>query len=200
MINIKSDEHVFICGKTGSGKTNISKLLWGSIQPGRGLILDVKHELSAYGFVAHSLPEINKILNSGKNAVFQGQNTKENFAAIFDYVYKRGNITTWLDEGFIAVPEGKISEEGIQLYTAGRSRGAIAWTLTQRPAIVSKTAISQSTHYFIFNLIKSQDKKAVCDDIPLQVEDFLTLKPYEFFYYREGMDKAQRCAPVTFQK
>lgn len=200
MINIKSDEHVCICGKTGSGKTNIAKLLWGSIQPGHGIILDVKHELSAYGYIAHSIQEINALLNSGKNAVYQGRNTKENFAAIFEYAYNHGNTTIWIDEGAIAVPEKRISDEAVQLYTAGRSRGAVAWTLTQRPAIVSKTAISQSTHYFIFNLIKSQDKKAVCDDIPLQVEDFLTLKPYEFFYYKEGMEKAQRCAPVSFQK
>lgn len=199
MINIKTDEHVFICGKTGSGKTNLAKTLWGTIQPGHIIILDVKHELSAYGYVTHSVREINIILNAGKNAVFQGSNTKENFAAIFDYVYNRGNTIVWIDEGAISVPERKMGDEGTQLYTAGRSRGAVAWTLTQRPAIVSKTAISQSTHYFIFNLIKSQDKKAVCGDIPLQVEDFLTLRPYEFFYYKEGMDKAQRCAPMSLQ-
>lgn len=199
MINIKTDEHLFICGKTGSGKSNLAKLLWRGVQPGRGIILDVKHELSAYGYVVHSLQDIDKVLKSGRNVVFQGSNTPETYAAICAYVYNRGNTVLWIDEGAQVVPEGRISPEATQLFTAGRSRGATAWTLTQRPAIVSKTAISQSSHYFVFNLILSHDKKAICADIPLQIEDFLKLRKYEYFYYNQDMDAVQHCAPIREQ-
>ena len=175
----------------------MARRLWQGVMPGHGIILDVKHELGTCGRVAHSVHDLNTILNGKRNVVFQGKNIPETYAAVFAYVYSRGNTVLWIDEGAQVVPEGRTCSEAIQLFTAGRSRGAVAWTLTQRPAIISKTAISQSSHYFIFNLILSHDKKAICADIPLLPDDFYRLKRYEYFYYNQDMEAVKHCAPIS---
>lgn len=199
MLQIKNDEHVFICGMTGSGKTHFAMYLYSLLHdPGHIVVLDVKHDISLpYAVVVHRVQDILLALNEKKNVIARLVNSQENYDAVAQLVYARGNTILWIDEGAQIVPEGKITQPFVNLYTAGRSRKAVCWTLSQRPAIISKTGISQSSHYFIFALILSRDKKAICEDVPLEVEQINALKKRWFYHYMQGDDAPKLFPPIS---
>lgn len=192
---IRNDEHIYICGMTGSGKTHFAKKLYSGFEAGHIVILDIKHEIVLKNaVVVRDIRGIIPALNSKKNVIVRVQNSRENYNAIASIVYNRGNTILWIDEASQVIPEeSRLSDEFTQLITAGRSRKAVCWILTQRPAIVSKTGQSQSTHYFVFALMLSKDKKSICEDIPITLDDFakLSVTRHNFFHYRQGDLKAK---------
>lgn len=196
-MEIKTDEHVFFCGMTGSGKSHLAKLFSKDVKSGHIVVIDSKHDINLENSViVHKIDSITPNLNAKKNVIVRVQNNQENYNAIAKLVYMRGNTLLWIDEAALVIREGCMSPEFTQLFTAGRSRKAVCWSLCQRPAIISKTAISQSTHYFVFYLMSNKDRKAICEDIPLTTKDLETLQKYYFYHYQQGDSSAKLISPM----
>lgn len=197
MIEIRTDQHIFGTGMTGSGKTVLFTSLFRGIPSGHGVVIDVKHELELGGVICRTPYDVQNALNENFNAVYRGGFWDGEADEIAHIVYKRGNCVLWVDEAAEIIPEGNCSKEFKLLFTAGRSRRATAWTLCQRPALVTKTAISQSSHTFVFYLNQSHDKKAIQANIPLSEEQIESLQKYYYWHYEQGMQQAQLCKPVS---
>ena len=188
-MNIKTDEHIFLCGMTGSGKSTLTKKLSLGLKLGTLIVLDIKHDITLKNAViVHKVDYavFDRILKSKKNLIVRCAPTRENYDLIATYVYLRGNLVLWVDESSEVMAEAGFSQAFKLLLTAGRSRHAVVWFSSQRPAIVSNTAISQASHYFVFALLLLTDKKAICGNIPLSVDDFKQLETYECFHYQIG--------------
>ncbi len=188
-MQINSDEHVAIFGMTGSGKTTFVKKLYGGLKAGHVVVLDVKHDISDLpdAVIINDENEINKYLKDGYNIIFRPKtNRPEIYDKVADVVFNRGNTILVLDEAVEVIPEGALTDSFKRIFIRGRSRRAVCWFLTQRPALISKTAISQAVHTFTFALIQIHDKKAVCVNIPLDIDEFNLLRQYDFFHFRQG--------------
>lgn len=195
-MQIKNDEHVFICGMTGSGKTHLVKKLYSEFPPGHVAAIDLKGELNLpNAVILHGTSRINSILDSGKNVILRIESAEE-IEEGARLCFSRGKVMLWLDEGADIIPLRKIGPWMKRIFMRGRTRKVVCWTLTQRPAWIDKAAISQAMHHFIFSLIFSEDKKTICENIPLTVEDLDKLKKYWFFHYQQGDQKAKLFSPI----
>lgn len=204
-INIGMDEHVFVCGGTGSGKTMLCECYLANVDS-MVIKLDTKLEalekLKKGKDVWYSLKNedvqiierLEELPNVTKNRVIYCPVTEEMnhdfYNALGDWVYEKGNCILWIDEMMsVADSPLKYPFSIKKLYTRGRFINAVCWTCTQRPMDIPTTCIANSQHFFIFNTPLPQDRKKLVDSTGCS--DFWDLMPkYVFQYSTIGAEKA----------
>lgn len=182
-IAIKPSESVFIAARTGGGKTFIARkylagyqnvvcldtkgtTVWPEV-PGTIWDLGTKDEpkfkLKEPGenlsmvFHLADLPKIKtpKIIY---RPVFE-ELTPDFYEEFFKWCYKRQNCIVWVDEAMSVSPTPyKIPEYYKAILTRGRERRTSVWSLTQRPSGIAQVIISESIHFFVFDLNLEQDR------------------------------------------
>lgn len=196
-MKIETNEHVFICGMTDSGKTIFMLQLLRAVPQGHAIFLDMKHEHSDEGVVVHTARDAKKYLDKKRNVVFQPIHfTQDEYDPLADLAYFRYNTVLAVDEAQLVCPQHKLSMPYKRLITAGRSRRATMWAISQRPALIDKTIISQCRHYFAFVVFDDTDVKAISGNVPGAQEKILTLPEYHYLHYHVGDKEAVVCPPV----
>lgn len=203
---IDESEHVFICGSTGCGKTVLAEVFLAGYES--VLKLDTKGEVFErrrkgespwYGLVEGEdfdvVEHFDEIEKCEKGRIIYApvweENEQEFYEKVCAYVYDRGDMILWIDELMTVTENAMTYPRHLKaLYTAGRSRRAVVWALTQRPSGIPAICIANSQHFFVFTLPQPQDRKKMVDvtGCPSLYE-----KPpkYVFWYYRDGMDEDQ---------
>lgn len=215
---IPVNEHVFIPGRTGSGKTYLARKYLANYK--NVVAIDTKGLLS--------WPEIPGTIWTGK----EKENLKNNFqnkeltmvfnlrdlAAVetpkiiyrptwdelkeeyynefFKWIYLRQNTIVWIDEVMSICPTPyKIPEYYKAILTRGRQRQTAAWSLTQRPSGIPQIIMSESTHFFAFDLNLPQDRDKLTEVTGARE---LQEKPgkYLFWYYHVERDTAYKAKLV----
>lgn len=174
---IPTDEHVFIAGMTGSGKSYAAERYLAGYE--HVVKLDTKDETSER---RRSNKPVWAGLTEGKDFTvvtrlsdleavttkkivyvpdFEEQNL-DTYNALFKWIYLRENTILWIDELMsIADNPSRYPPYLKALYTRGRSKEATVWALTQRPMDIPTIVMANSTHFFIFNLNMPQDRDKV---------------------------------------
>ena len=164
--HIKSNDHVFVAGRTGSGKTFlVRKYLPGyeyvAVLDTKGLMNweeIPKEELT----VINQLHQLDKVKT--KKVIYRPSFNEmeiEYYDTFFKWVYQRGNTNLWIDE-LMSVCENatSIPEYLKACYTRGRELGIGVWGLSQRPKMIPIVCMSEATHFFIFdlNIVEDRDR------------------------------------------
>lgn len=174
---IPTDEHVFIAGMTGSGKSYLAERYLAGYD--HVVKLDTKDETSERRragkpvwkglkegtdyTVVTKLEDLEYVRTKKIIYVpdFEEQNL-DTYNALFKWVYLRENTILWIDELMsIADNPSRYPPYLKALYTRGRSKEAVVWALTQRPMDIPTIVMANSTHFFIFNLNMPQDREKV---------------------------------------
>lgn len=182
MSQIKKDEHIFICGSTGCGKTVLANCYLSNTKR-RTFVLDTKGTFEWFGnFNKESFftRDINKIENLGKGLIGKEKFKKihkiiyrctgpeltiENLDRFFKFIYNLGNSIVYIDEiAQCCVNPLKYPKFMKYLYQQGRELFIGVWGSTQRPKDIAKFCMTESTHYFIFRLNSVDDRKKVASD------------------------------------
>jgi hypothetical protein len=210
---IQPDQHVFIPGMTGSGKSVLAETYLAGYD--NVIKLDSKDEVTErrkkgqplwrgltedrdYTVVTAlaEIPEVdtNKIIYVPR---FEEQNL-EHYDAFFKYVYERENTIAWVDELMAIADSARVYPPYLKAcYTRGRSKNVSIWALTQRPVEVPTIATANSTHFFVYDLMLDQDRQkmaAVTGMKEMQVNPGW----HNFWYYKNGMQHAVK-ARLTFK-
>jgi hypothetical protein len=201
---IGTDEHVFIPGKTGSGKsflaevylrgfTHVVKLdtkgevferrkkkqpIWSGLQEGKDFT------------VIERLQEIDKVKTPKiiYAPIFEEQ-TLEYYDSLLKWVYLRENTTIWIDELMSIAEVSKYPPYLKACMTRGRSKDVSVWALTQRPMDIPTIVLANTTHFFVFNLNLPQDRKKMAETTGMM--EFLESPGYRnFWYYKDGEEEA----------
>ncbi len=204
-INIGMDEHVFICGGTGSGKTILCEAYLANV-PSMVIKLDTKCEVFEkrkqgkpiwYGLndedvqVIEQLSELPYVTKDRIiYAPIPEEMNSEYYDELGEWVYKKGDCILWIDELMsVADSPMKYPFSLKKLYTRGRFINAVCWSCTQRPSDIPSICIANSQHYFIFNTPLPQDRKKLVDSTGCP--EFMDLLPkYIFNYATIGSPKA----------
>lgn len=77
----------------------------------------------------------------------------------------------------------------------GRSKKITTISATQRPAWVSRSALTENENYYIFRVIDSRDKRTLAEIIP-DFDKLPNAERYHFYYYNPDMDAPLYLSPI----
>ncbi|CKE76120.1 Type IV secretory pathway%2C VirB4 components [Streptococcus pneumoniae] len=201
MERIPTDQHVFITGQTGTGKSFLAEMYLRGYE--YVVKLDTKGEVFErrkkkqpvweglkegrdYTVIEHLADiddvETKKIIYAPD---FQEQE-QEYYDALMKWVYRRENTILWIDELMEVCPSPfKYPPYLKGLMTRGRSKEAVVWACTQRPSDIPSIVMGNSDHFFVFDQNLPQDRKKLCETTGSY--KFMDLPGYRnFWYFKRG--------------
>lgn len=201
-ITIRPDEHVFVPGMTGSGKSWLAEIYLAGFETSvvkldtkgevyerrkkkqpiwRGLVEGKDYVVVEY---LKDLPDVEtlKIVY----APHFTEQTLEHYDSLMKWVYERENTTLWIDELMEVAPNPHKYPPYLKaIYTRGRSKDVSIWALAQRTLDIPGIVLSQTTHFFVFNLNQPQDRKKVADGTGV-LEFYDQPGEHYFWYFKLG--------------
>ncbi len=176
-------EHVAAVGDTGTGKTFlISKLvaLRNYVIVFRSKPDDIRFPGFKIARTARAMSDMyeTRILLAPK---YEHQ-MREGYAML-ERVWKEGGWTVVIDELWYVEKRLRLGQMVERLLTQGRSKDISVIVGMQRPAQISRFAISQTTHLFSFR-VEGRDLMTIKESTtPRIVEPIRTLAGHQFVYY-----------------
>lgn len=195
-IEIKSSDRVFVCGKTGSGKSYLVKNLIIP-QLNNAIVYDFKHEIELPGYdIFTKIADFKKYPNRNRVIYRPADATNEEFDRLCKQAFYRGNTTLVLDEIAFHTSAGKICRYHDMIMRLGRSKGIGIINCTQRPRGVHNNIISQCNHFFMFNQTQKTDQEKLAEFCGDMVLEKLPDR-YWFYYFRDDMEEPILCRPIV---
>lgn len=193
-----TSQRVLVAGRTGSGKTLLSTWLL-SLAPFDQMpyvIFDYKREA-----LLNSSRWIKKITYNDipdKPGLYMLQPEPGHEVAVNHWLrraWRKGNIGLYFDEVY-NVPYRPPYEAFNVICMQGRSLRIPAIISTQRPAWLSRYALSEADHYAIFHLNDVEDRRRLAGFLP-DAADLDDRQPaYHSTWYDVGRDALFRLQPV----
>lgn len=185
----KQTNRVFVCGMTGSGKSELMKRLLATRES--VLIFDAKDEINPRNGW-HGYKRFTKIQRMAWANPLRGvysPNIHELVnprchEAFFYLGFKRRNTIIYVDEAYAVTDGQELPFWYKTAITRGRSRGIEVWSASQRPIDIPQFLMSESENKYIFYLEMPQDVKKVRE--MTGIEDSLirglSMDNHEFIY------------------
>ena len=182
-IHIRTDERVLFVGKTGSGKTQLSKFLLSKMN--RCLVIDPKHTFTLDGYEkSKRLPRFN---NEFRVVFRPNENDDEILSKLIRHVSRDGDCTIYCDELATLYEQfpGSTKQLG-NLARIGREMNVAVWNAIQRPRWVPRIFLTESEIVFYFKLRSGEDRKYMSEFVG--PEALAPLEPYAFLYANDRND------------
>ena len=192
---IKSNERVFICGKTRSGKTYFARSLIRGFK--KYIIYDPDLEYSEIGFVVHNLSDFKRAVSEKSKIVYQPKSYgQEEFIEVCRFIFENlTNVLFAVDEIADLAPNNAIPQEYALIIRRGGKRGIGSIAITQRIAECHKTPIAQAEHIISFYQFLENDVKRLKDHIGEEAEKTKELQKHHFLYFTNN--KIEFKNPIT---
>lgn len=193
-IEIKSNDRVMVCGRTGSGKSVlVNRLILPKMT--NYVVYDYKHEFDFPGAeVFTSLGDFRQRPDRRAVIYRTATGSDEEFDGLCRQVFFRGNNTLVLDEIANHCDARRIMPHHDLIMRLGRSKGVGVINCTQRPRGLHNNVVSQCEHFFIFDLTQDTDRKKLAefcgDEVMTRARDF------HFWYYNIRAESPVLCRPV----
>jgi DNA helicase HerA-like ATPase len=192
---ILPSEHVFVCGGTGTGKTELVKAYLSKYT--NVVILDTKGTFFWDNYIPErestTIDSFYNLNNVETGKIIYRPNRKElnlNFyEKFFEWCYLRGNTIVCVDEA------AQVSQSPLTIPTGykdilqrGRELNVSVWSLTQRPSGINQLILTESMHYFIFRLNYIEDRLKIAKNAG---QDAFKDAPkgHNFYYWRADSEK-----------
>lgn len=192
LAKIPQGQHVLIAGMTGSGKTTLLERLLSLRR--WAICLDTKRELKFPGWPVVTRPAhaLEAMFDRKYEHAILRPRSLDDVEETFAQALALGGITVAVDEIYmITTQPGSASlmtypPSYVLALTRGRSKSVTVVTGTQRPKFLPLFAITESSHYFVFELGSRNDAKYLADmaGIPgLDERTLPELRDHFFLYY-----------------
>lgn len=202
----ETGERALIVGQTGSGKTAFATWILVRVPIAPIIIYDTKDETkfpklkgsiiveSKEGIKEHyDNPEIDYIIVRPPVEML-GKWEELDELLFYHYTHFR-NTVCYIDELYSFHNNARAGKGLIALLTRGRSRGITTIMSTQRPAMISRFAITESQKVYAFRLGDKQDRKRLSDVIP-NFDDLPLPPKHGFYFYESGEDAPELYKPI----
>lgn len=188
-IEFKKNQRMFICGKTGSGKTEFARKVFQAVS--KGIVYDIQHEikLESLGVVISKFDELKK--SKANKMVYQPDDDSiDHFEEFCEwFFYERPNWMLYVEEVEDLAPNMSIKPYYRKILRRGRKYGQGCIQVSQNPGKVDKLTISQSDHIVVFRMFEPNQVEYIAECAGLskkQVQAIYSMKDYHFFYYQPG--------------
>ena len=215
---IKLDNHLTIMGGSGGGKRYFASWCMENLAVTPYVLffntsneLDVENncditvrnydELEDF-IMTHKKGKINYIVSKKIDIILEQIEEVETLLfAIGDKINKK-SITQWItvffDEVHLFAPKGAKYSSVDNFFTRGRRAGIVAIGISQRPALVSQTVLTQSYYYVYFRFNVYED--AYFSRYGIKMEEFKEWldQPHNFIWV--GQNGINKVKPVKLKK
>lgn len=192
MIHFKSNDRVFVCGKTGSGKTELVKSVLLRQFP-RIVFHDVKLEnydllqkMPGMVCVRTPIDLINALSRGTLSILYQPiVSGIDDFNSVCEILYTHGNITLVVDEASYYTSSFEICHFHKEIMMRGRSKGVGIVNCSQRPMGCHNLLISEADVFFVFKLTLDGDVKKLKSMIPKKYHSTMESMPMMHYIYSD---------------
>lgn len=206
-------ERMLIVGQTGSGKTLFACHLLDHCEQTPIFIYDTKIEPKFDEYFPEAL-QYSRWQDMAKRArermegedifIWRPEVSIVSDPEILDYYLSKHylsltNSICYLDEIYQYHQGVRAGPGLVSLLTRGRSKGITTIMSTQRPAWLSRFALTEAQKFCVFRLIDKADKKRLADVIP----NFDTVKnaaKYHFYFYDTAIEQPIYFSPIEPKK
>lgn len=205
--DILTSQHVFIPGRTGSGKSFLAETYLNGFE--NVIVLDTK---GYFEWKASTLPVpiFTKLEDLGGfgngRAIYRPDFTELNlefYESFFQWIYRRKNTIVYIDELMEVCPSPRTYPLHLKgILTRGREMNIGCWMSTQRPRDIPVLCMNQATHFFVFALQSEGDREAISRAV--ERKEFLnnpgTFQDHIFWYYDTSSTAAPKRAKLQIKK
>ena len=213
-IRVRTDERVFIAGKTGSGKTFLAEKLLSDypfviVLDNKGFFGTDKDSrqfyLAAKGYgLCRSLDELpdyarryNKIVYRPDPALEANKTAfEEEMDAFFWWIYNRENTILYVDEATAVCDSYNILSGHNAIMKRGREKNVGCWNSSQQPVNVHNTLLSEAEHYFIFETRLQSHRDKLAGFIGEEVQNPIGKKHHFYYFSPDNMERAILMKPI----
>jgi len=193
-ISIRTNDRVCIFGRTGSGKTVLELFLLSKLKT-NVIVYDIKKALKLPYQKATTPEELQALV--GSIHYMPASLEEDDFNDVCEYTYERGNITVIHDECSYSSESFKISRWYKECLVRGRERGVGMINVSQRPMGIHNAIISESNHFFVFQLILDSDVEKLRSVIPREYVERVYTLPEFHYLYADTFRNIKMCAPIV---
>ncbi|KZK78189.1 AAA-like domain protein [Pseudovibrio sp. W64] len=204
----KQAERVFVCGRSGSGKSTIVKAMIAELKAVKLIVFDVQDEYSkgkpGWVRVTNMKDLIRTMKAKWKKGFKIAYVPTGDLMAVMDKIaklvwalqeaYEAGadmrQFTLVVEEADTGMPNRTMPAgmDGIQnLSNRGRHRGINLIGVSQRPALVHTTFRGNCSSQFVFALANDIDRKQICQTVGPEFKKELSQMPnFKFWKLKDG--------------
>lgn len=190
-MDIKATDCITVVGQRGCGKSHLAREI-NNLFP-RSLIIDPAYDWiegeKVNSFDQLTTKLINKKNNNDKKfkLIFQFNPDQGNKDAYFNHIlrlcYHFGNLQVVIDEVQLFTNPHYLPEYFKNLLFIGRHKGVSIMAITQRPAQLNKSILSQSSHVFVGQLHEKNDLRSVADFLNEDTDKLIQMPKRHFLYF-----------------
>lgn len=162
------------------------------ITDGSVVVLDTKGRINWTGYrLVKSFKSLTKldpkkdrrlIYRPDFNAVKNWNDGDDEIERFFEWVFRRGNTTLYIDEAYMVTRGEQMPQYYHGCLTQGRELGIETWTATQRPISIPQVLQSEPEHVYVFKLRLEQDRKKIESTCGVSESAIAALKKRDFLY------------------
>jgi len=202
-IKLGREEHGFICGMTGSGKSKLAEFLVNDPDKPWSVVYDPKHSRTLgewknqtiiYKFEELDESHARRILYRPDLEEAEDREMQE---AFFRWIYVQQHVRVYVDECSALLGDSKPNLYLKGCLTRGRELGVSVLAATQRPVSIPLITMSEASRLYIFQLSMPEDQERIAKITGITEREQATLRRHEFFYF-DVMEKTSH--PLYKQK
>lgn len=209
MKKFKPIDKIFILGRSGCGKSHLSKLI--QQQYGRLIVVDTLMEYNGgeFDFVVDSYPTFLKILmHLEKEKAFKvlfrfslhDEEEKKHFIfnKVCEAIYHLGNVCLVVEEVHFYSNPQKLPLWFENIALTGRHQNIALICTSQRAGLTNKTLLSMSTYVYCGQIIDLNDQKYIANFIGKEARALSELEDRNFIEYSSDNPKSPKIVKNDF--